>query len=302
MRIFAASDMDRWNFVRTAQQLAKCKTVTATASVLGVHRATVLRHIDALESELGVKLFQRNTRGYIPTEAGKDLMQVASEAEHSFDKLFSRLTINAEPLTGEFIITSMTSLAPMIIPIAKQFQYQHPSLQVQFVSSNELLRLEFGEAHLAVRAGATPDTPDYVAIPFARPKISLYAHVDYLREFGHPRGPEELSGHKFLSIFTEMAPKVPLHRWIANNINDADVALKSNDPLVLKEAILSAMGIGFMFDYEASPYAQLVELFSPLQDWEIQTWLVTHGDLHRSPKIQAFLKVLREMSPQDNAA
>lgn len=302
MRIFAKTDMDRWNFVRTAQQLAVCKTITATAKVLGVHRATVLRHVDALEAELGVKLFQRNTRGYLPTEAGKDLMQVASEAEYSFDKLFSRLTINSEPLTGEFIITSMTPLAPMIIPVIKQFQYQHPSIQVQFVSSNALFRLEFGEAHLAIRTGTKPDIPDYVAIPFARPKLSLYAHADYIKKFGHPRGPTELGGHKFLSVFTDHAPKASLHQWIAKNIKEKDIALKSNDPLVLKEAILAAIGIGFMFKYESSPYIQLTELFSPLKDWEIPIWLVTHGDLHRSPKVQAFMQVIRDLGLQSKAA
>jgi PadR family transcriptional regulator AphA len=31
----------------------------------------VIRHIDAIEARLGVKLFQRHARGYTPTEAGR---------------------------------------------------------------------------------------------------------------------------------------------------------------------------------------------------------------------------------------
>jgi hypothetical protein len=31
-----------------------------------------------------------------------------------------------------------------------------------------------------------------------------------------------------------------------------------------------------------------------LPEWESQFWLVTHVDLHRSPKVQAVLKALRE--------
>ena len=45
-------------------------TVSGAAQALGVHHATVIRHIDALEGRLGVKLFQRHARGYTPTEAG----------------------------------------------------------------------------------------------------------------------------------------------------------------------------------------------------------------------------------------
>ena len=65
--------MDNWDEVRTAFHVARVGTVSGAADVLGVHHATVIRHIDALEERLGVKLFQRHARGYSPTEAGDDL-------------------------------------------------------------------------------------------------------------------------------------------------------------------------------------------------------------------------------------
>lgn len=69
--------MDNWDEVRTAYQVARMGTVSGAADVLGVHHATVIRHIDAIEARLGVKLFQRHARGYTPTEAGEDLLRVA---------------------------------------------------------------------------------------------------------------------------------------------------------------------------------------------------------------------------------
>ena len=69
--------MDNWDEIRTAYQVARNGTVSGAAEVLGVHHATVIRHIDALEARLGVKLFQRHARGYTATEAGADLLQVA---------------------------------------------------------------------------------------------------------------------------------------------------------------------------------------------------------------------------------
>ena len=62
--------MDNWDEIRTAYQVARIGTVSGAAEALGVHHATVIRHIDALEASLGVKLFQRHARGYTPTEAG----------------------------------------------------------------------------------------------------------------------------------------------------------------------------------------------------------------------------------------
>lgn len=287
--------MDSWQIIRTAHYLAKFGTISATANELGVHRATVLRHIDALEEELGVNLFQRHARGYIPTEAGSDLMQVVSATEDQLSQLVGRLKQKSEPLSGEFIITSLAQLVSVLTPILKTFQQQHPAIQVQYLTSEKLFRLEYGEAHIAVRSGPKPELPDNVVIPFATHRVSLFAHRDYLNRHGHPTGPERLEGHKFIS-FAELIPRVQIHRWILNNIKERDIALKSNDGQVIKQALLDAFGIGFMFQHEAQQYSQLVELFPPSKDWEVQHWLVTHRDLHRSSKVQAFLEVVRSQT------
>ena len=48
--------------IRTAYQVARLGTVSGAAEVLGVHHATVIRHIDALEGRLGAKLFFNGMR------------------------------------------------------------------------------------------------------------------------------------------------------------------------------------------------------------------------------------------------
>jgi DNA-binding transcriptional LysR family regulator len=78
--------MDNWDEIRTAYQVARNGTVSGAADVLGVHHATVIRHIDALEQRLGVKLFQRHARGYAATEAGDDLLQVAKATDDQFSQ------------------------------------------------------------------------------------------------------------------------------------------------------------------------------------------------------------------------
>ncbi len=46
--------MDNWGEIRTAYTVAKIGAVSGAAGVTGVHHATVIRHIDALEERLGV--------------------------------------------------------------------------------------------------------------------------------------------------------------------------------------------------------------------------------------------------------
>ena len=93
--------MDNWDEIRTAYQVARNGTVSGAAEALGVHHATVIRHIDALETRLGVKLFQRHARGYTATEAGSDLLVVAQATEDQFTQLAGRIKGQGEGVSGD---------------------------------------------------------------------------------------------------------------------------------------------------------------------------------------------------------
>ena len=111
--LFAGAQMgfDNWDEIRTAYQVARAGTVSGAAEVLGVHHATVIRHIDALEARLGARLFQRHPRGYTPTEAGRLLLAVAQTTDDQFAQLGARIAGAGEEVSGELIITSLPNLS-----------------------------------------------------------------------------------------------------------------------------------------------------------------------------------------------
>ncbi len=86
-------------------------------SSLGVHHATVIRHIDALEQRLGVKLFQRHARGYTATEAGQDLLQVAQATDDQFTQLAGRIKGQGEGVSGDLVVTSLGMASRILTPI-----------------------------------------------------------------------------------------------------------------------------------------------------------------------------------------
>ena len=102
-----------WDEIRTAYHVARMGTVSGAADALGVHHATVIRHIDALEQRLGVKLFQRHARGYTSTEAGQDLLQVAQATDDQFTQLVGRLKGRGDSVTGDLVVTSISSFSPL---------------------------------------------------------------------------------------------------------------------------------------------------------------------------------------------
>jgi DNA-binding transcriptional LysR family regulator len=114
-------NMDNWDEVKTALHVARVGTVSGAAEVLGVHHATVIRHIDALEERLGVKLFQRHPRGYTATEAGEDLCRVAQTAQEQFAQFASRARGQGDSVSGELVVTTLSLLTPKLNPMFLQF-------------------------------------------------------------------------------------------------------------------------------------------------------------------------------------
>jgi DNA-binding transcriptional LysR family regulator len=285
--------MENWDEIRTAYQVARLGTVSAAAAALGVHRATVIRHIDALEAVLGEKIFQRHSRGYTPTEVGLDLMRVAQATDEQFSQLVGRTRGRATELSGEFIVTSLHVVASMLMPVLNAFQAQHPNIVVRYVASDRLFRLEYGEAHVAVRTGPKPDQPDTVVQPFTTLRLGLYASADYVSRHGIPQTLADFSAHCFVGS-DNPSSRSPFNIWMREQVLPGNIIFRSNSPLVLEQAILCGTGIGFMAIHRAIQYPDLTEVWPHQDEWDVPFWLVTHVDLHQTAKVQTFLVLLEK--------
>jgi DNA-binding transcriptional LysR family regulator len=285
--------MQNWDELRTAYQVARLGTVSGAAEVLGVHHATVIRHIDALETRLGVKLFQRHARGYTATEAGRDLLTVAQAADEQFVQLANRIKGHGETVQGELIVTSIAGIADLLVPVLAGFQAQQPQLVVRFLTDMRLFRLDYGEAHVAIRAGDTPQEPDNVVQPLGRMKNGLYAARSYIAANGMPASVEELAHHRFIGP-DQPDSRAPFYRWLREHVPDSALTFRTGEPQAMEQALRQGAGIGFLSAFRAHGDESLVEVMPPRPEWESPLWLVTHVDLHRTRKVQAFLAHLKE--------
>lgn len=284
--------MENWDEIRTAYHVARAGTVSGAAQVLGVHHATVIRHIDALEDRMGTKLFQRHARGYTPTEAGADLLRVAQATDDQFSQLAGRIRGQGDTVTGDLVVTSLASFSHVMTPILVQFQQEHPDVSVRYLTGSRLFRLEYGEAHVAIRAGSPPDQPDNVVQKFSTECIALFASEDYIAINGMPKGEEDLGSHRFVS-YDEPQSRAPYHQWLKENIPLEQVTFRVADDRTLQQAILAGAGLGFMSERVAESHVGLVKVLPSRAEWASPLWLVTHVDLHRTAKVQTFLKFLK---------
>ena len=93
-------------------------------------------------------------------------MRVAQATDDQFNQFVGRSRGRSQELTGELIVTSLEILAPLLMPAISLFQTKHPKTTVRYLTSNKLFKLEYGEAHIAIRTGPKPDQPDNVVQPF----------------------------------------------------------------------------------------------------------------------------------------
>ncbi|PPB80441.1 DNA-binding transcriptional LysR family regulator [Albidovulum inexpectatum] len=285
--------MDNWDEIRTAYHVARIGTVSGAAEVLGVHHATVIRHIDALEARLGVKLFQRHARGYTATEAGRELMKVAQATEDQFSHLAARLRGTANDISGELVVTSLPGLVEQVAPTLNRLQREHPELRVRYVSDVRLFRLEYGEAHVAIRAGGKPQEPDNVVQSFCIHRRGLYASPDYVERHGLPESEDDLARHRFVGP-VDPENRAPFYRWLTARVPDSAFVVRTNEDRMVLETVRGGVAIGFLSARLAGFFPELVEVMPQRPEWDTPLWLVTHVDLHRTPRIQLFLKALKE--------
>jgi DNA-binding transcriptional LysR family regulator len=285
--------MENWDEIRTAYQVARMGTVSGAAEVLGVHHATVIRHIDALEKRMAAKLFQRHARGYTPTEAGRDLLAVAQTTEEQFAHLSSRIKGQGETVAGELVVTSIAGVADLLTPVMVSFQQKFPSVQVRFLTDMRVFRLDYGEAHVAIRAGAGPEEPDNVVQPLVRMRTGLYAAKSYVAAHGLPTREADFAGHRFVCSDMETT-RAPFYRWLRATVQPEQISYAATEPAALEAAVRMGAGIGFVMAFRAAEDPDLVEVLPSRPEWEAPLRIVTHVDLHRTRKVQAFLTHLKE--------
>lgn len=288
--------MELWTEMRTALFLGRLGTVKAAAEAMGVHRATVSRHVDALEDMLGTRLFTRHKGGYSLTDDGLAMMEAAENAEALFQGFVTDLIGTSGELTGQLRLSSLSRAASLIAPAIREFSRRHPKVTIKYDSLTDLAKVERGEAHVAIRSGQKPNNPDYVVIPFKTFTVGLYGTRSYLEAYGTPRTHDDLTTHRFIGRSNQDS-KEDLERRIHDALPKTGVVLETHDPTVVLHGVLEGLGLGILSNLDAQQWPELVEVLPQRHPLTANLWIVTHVDVHRALIVQEFIAALKQFSP-----
>jgi DNA-binding transcriptional LysR family regulator len=143
---FAVLTADRQSFARAAQ-------------TLNVKQSTLSRSIAGLEGRLGIQLFDRNSRGAMPTEVGRNFISIARRIITDIDNLRTTARAVSYGEEGRFALGFCSSLMIGNLRMTiSEFMARHPDMQFDAT--------EAGQDH--IRSGLDTNIIDAAIVP-ARP-------------------------------------------------------------------------------------------------------------------------------------
>lgn len=281
-----------WDDYKIAYQVALDGSLSQAGKSLNINHATVLRRINQLEAALDVKLFFRHQRGYKLTDAGMVLMEELPEFIAKFTQLENRLHNVEGHISGELRITTISSYSSQLTPVLKAFRDANPEIRIKLLSTDDIVPLQSGAAHVSLRVGPKPDSPDLVVKKLTTLATSYYAAQSYVQMFGLPESNEALNQHYWVLPTSDLY-RIPFVRHIIDNIDKDKIIFQSNHFPDINQAVIAGMGIGPLDEQHAKLYPSLVPVPLNLPRSEEAIWFVYHKDLKHSARVKCFYDFLR---------
>ncbi|EDT43238.1 LysR family transcriptional regulator [Burkholderia ambifaria] len=279
--------------LQTFVEVADSGGVSPAARRLGVSKSIVSRRLLRLESDLGVQLLARTTRGSALTEAGSAFRDYAARVVAEIDA--ARETISpAGELRGRLRIAAPLTFGPThLAPVLADMARRHPLLHIHTCYSDRMVDLVGDGYDCAIRIGYLPDS-NLIAKCVGPIDGKLVASPGYIEANGAPETPDELLGHEALMQGTES--------WRFKHGNKTITVrpqgrFKADNAIAIVAAAVAGLGLAWLPDGVTAPYVASGELVPVMRRFPPPTagiYVVRPQGQNPSAKIQMLTDLLIE--------
>jgi DNA-binding transcriptional LysR family regulator len=231
--------------LQTFVEVADAGGVSSAARRLGVSKSIVSRRLLRIETELGVQLLARTTRGAALTEAGATFREHAARVCTEID-LARETILPTGDLRGLLRIAAPLSFGPAhLAPVFAELARRHPLLHVHAYYSDRFVDIVAEGFDCAVRVGHLADS-NLKARRIVSFHGMLVASPDYIRAHGAPDTPDELLTHQALMQGTETWRFIDGDRTIGVHPHGR---FKADNGSALATAAVAGLGIAALPDF-----------------------------------------------------
>ncbi|HEY2356961.1 MAG TPA: LysR family transcriptional regulator [Phenylobacterium sp.] len=288
-----------WNDLKAFLAVARGGSTLAASKALDVNQTTVARRIEALESTLALKLFERGQTGSRLTEAGRDLVAEAENVERAAKGFESRAQAHQRGMAGTLRLTCIEMMANMALtPAIAEFRRLYPEVQIDLIVTDQQLDIEAGEADLAIRSGTALPVSSLVARKLAEYPFRLYCSRDYAARKGHPVTLGELADHDLIGGDAGLE-RLPGIVWMFEAAGGKPPASRSNSLTNMVHAVSAGLGIAPLPCIIGDADPNLLRCSGLIDVAMAGAWIVIRRELKDTPRVRAFIDFLVPYMQQD---
>lgn len=282
-----------WDDHRYFLAIARERSLTAAGRALGVSQPTVSRRLDALESKLNVRLFDRTRQGYELTATGMDLFETVQQVEEQLGEVGRRIYGKDQDLTGGLRVTcTEIFLNGYLSPFLWRFLGQHPGIEFSVICTDSQLSLGRREADLAIRFTRRP-VETLAGRRLASVAFGIYASSG-------------TAGQRFTSANRVEWDWIGVHDDMHNRILFASAFPEGrfkhrvDSVAAMQSMARSGLGVTVLPCYIADRDEGLRRLEPDvLTDSGLELWLLHHPDIRRVYRVRLFAEFISDLIRAD---
>ncbi len=262
--------LDQLDGLVAFRSVAATKSFTAAAAQLSVSPQAVSQAIKALETRLGVRLFNRTTRSVALNEAGTRL----------WDKVWPALTdlFEATEAVQEFrdkpagllrIAVSRPAFSALLQPLLAPFHREYPDIGIELSFDDGFVDIVSRELDAGIRLGDSV-AKDMVSVRVSDSEpIAILASPDYLKRRGVPRRVADLVAHDCIRF--RFPGSGVLFRWeLLRDGRKVEIEVGGpvivNDTASMLACALEGLGLAYVMARTAQEHVQSGRLKEVLID------------------------------------
>jgi len=243
--------MDSLDGLKTVVAVVETNSFTAASERLGISKALVSKYVGEVESQLGVRLFNRTTRAVSLTEAGRLYYQDCVALLEQYCAMLDSVTGDSTQVRGLLRISAPVTFGEMkLAPLLPKFLRLYPQLQVELVLTNAAIDMLEEDIDLRLRIGGVDDS-NMIARHLNTFALVLTASPAYIKEYGLPKTAQQVAEHRCIIDSNFRVGK----QWpIISPTGEAQTisvssAIAANSPQAVREIAIAGGGIAMTPDF-----------------------------------------------------
>lgn len=282
-----------WNHIRAFHATATAGSLSAAARQLGLTQPTLSRQVAALEAALGVALFDRLGRKLVLSQIGAELLARIGVMADTVDLVALTASGRVQEISGKVSISATDTYSAYILPaVIERIRKEAPLITIAIVASNELSNLHRRDADIAIRHVA-PNRPGLIGQHVRDTEAYFYASDDWIARNIVPLQRADLSDAELIAL-EDTARFAQYLQDIGIPVEPDDFRLVANSSVVVWEMVRRGMGVAPMLREIADRTPGVTRLLAGMTRITVPIWLVTHVEMHSSPRIRLVQGILAE--------